>query len=229
VSAAHPTARCVANDFTPKVTANSKVDMAATFVPAFTSSTPLDVAMKHVAIMDHMKAYFTYSFMLCCGVRRVGLRGEVKDWELLRAYIQGLRAFAVPTGTKDHYFLDESRPYTSWLDDLTAIADQLLATRQGKPNVAWWNQMVTQEYGRKGSGGATYMQGWLIALISNRAIDRKMDMEDVTSVRFSVPVKHNNNGAVTDMRILGGFTGSIYDATTDSWTPQRSMAVLDAK
>jgi hypothetical protein len=214
-----------------QVTAHSKVDMSATFVPAFTSSTPLDVTMKHVAVMNHMKAYFSYSFMLCCGVRRVGLRGEIKDWELLRTYIQGLRAFAIPAGdsTKDAYFLDESRTYTSWLDDLTTIADQLLATRQGNPSVEWWNRMVKQEHGQKGSGSATYMQGWLIALISNRPIHTKMDMTDVKSVRFSVPVTHNNNGAITEMRILGGFTGSIYDATTDSWTPQRSLAVLDAK
>jgi hypothetical protein len=211
--------------FTSKVTANSKVDMAATFVPPFTSSDAFDTAMKSLAVMDHQQKFFSYSFCLQCGVRRVGLKGTLEDWQLLRKYISGMRAFAVPEGTKDVYFLSK-HTYSAWLDDLTDIADNLIATYKGEPVVAWWNNMITERR-TYGSGASTYLKGWIIALVSANPIDQEMEPSQIKGMRFSVPVKHDDNGNITKMRVLGGFTGTLYDAETDSWTPQRSMAVLD--
>ena len=209
-----------------QVTANSKVDMDTTFVPAFTSSDALDTAMKHVAVMDHCQQYFSYTFSTCCGVQRVGLKGELADWELLRTYIKGLRVFAVPADKKDAFFVTPTRTYASWLDDLDEIAKQLIATHRGTPNVDWWNKMITKRE-THGSGAATYIKGWIIALVSGEPIDQEMKPSSIKSLRFSVPITRDNNGRITKLRLLGGFTGVLYDSKLDSWTPQRSMAVLD--
>jgi hypothetical protein len=209
-----------------KITANSKIDMAATFVPSFTSSDAFDTSMKSLAVLDHMQLFFEYVYSFQCGVRRVGLKGNLADWELLRAYIEGLRAFAVPADKKDAYFTDATRTYTSWIDDLVRIADQLVATYKGTPDVIWWNSMI-HERQTYGSGGSTYIKGWIIALLSANPTDQEMEVCDIKGMRFSVPVKHDYYGKITRMRVLGGFTGTLYDATLDSWSPQRSMTVLD--
>jgi hypothetical protein len=208
-----------------QVTQNSKMDMDATFVPPFSSSTALDATMKHLAVMDHMQQYFAYTFSLQCGVRRVGLRGSLEDWRMLRAYIQGLGAFALQP-KEDAYFTDDTRTFASWLRDLTDIADKLIQTHQGYPDVNWWNRMITERT-EHGSKTSTYLKGWITALVSNRAIDQEMSVDSVPTLRFSVPVKHDNNGVITNMRILGGLTGCTYCADLDVWSPQRSFAVMD--
>jgi hypothetical protein len=210
-----------------QVTANSKLDMQV-FVPPFSSSTPFDSSMKHLAVMDHMQQYFQYRYSTSCGVRRVGLHGKLDDWLMLRTYIEGLAQFEVPHGAKDEYFTFPERTYASGLQDLLSIADQLIATYQGEVDVEWWNSMVN-ERSTQGSGSSTFVKGWLLALISNRAIDRDMRIQDVQTMRFSVPVKREHNEKITRMRILGGFTGAQYDATNNVWSAQRSMAVMDDK
>lgn len=208
-----------------RVTESSKVNMAATFVPPFSSSTALDTAMKSLAVMDHMQSYFSYTFSTMCGVRNVGLRGTLEDWTMLRAYVDGLRAFAVPPEA-DMYFTDPTRSFASWLDDVTNIVDNLIATFQNKPDVAWWNAMIGERR-THGSGASTYIKGWIIALVSKNPITIEMKLSEVKSLRFSVPVKRDENGIITKLRVMGGFTGAIHTSPSNSWEPQRSIAVLD--
>lgn len=56
-----------------EITRNSKVDMAAAFVPPFSSSTLFDTSMKSLAVMDHMQTYFScssvYSIPVVCAAQ----------------------------------------------------------------------------------------------------------------------------------------------------------------
>lgn len=208
------------------VAADSKVDVVGTFMPEFTSSRVFDATMKAFAVMDHTKQYYAHTYMTQCGIRRVGLLGTAADWEKLRDHIHKLRAFAVPPHLWDRFF-EGGRTYVSWIDDLVYIANRLILTHQGKPDVAWWSRILNK-HTTQGSGSGTYVGGWLMALVSKHPADgSQMNIQGIKSLRFSVPVKRDDDGRVSHMQIIGGFTGAIHNTTEDSWRPQRSIAVFD--
>ncbi len=181
--------------------------------------------MKHLSTMDNMKAFFTYTMCFECGVRKVGFKGCLADWELLKSYIQGLFQFDTKT-SKDAYFEDPKRTYASWIQDLTNIVDKFIDTFKGNANKEWWNLMMAKKHVRYGSDSSTYLKGWMNALISKNAIDQDMNMNELKALRFSVPVKIDDNGVISKVLVMGGFSGSMYDKTNAVWSPHRSIVVL---
>lgn len=186
------------------------------FLPKFTTSTGLDVAMKDLAVMDAMKQYFDYGMRFCCGLPKVGFIGTVADWGLLKETVIRLSRFSAK---------EDKKMYLGWVSKIVSIVDQFVLTMEGKVNLDFWNGVV-QERVTHGSGGSTYIKGWLNALLV-MDWDRELDLTDgIPSTRFNVPVAVNDNGYEFNVTIVGGFNGVVYDPKEVSWTPYRSYAVV---
>jgi len=188
------------------------------FLPHFSSSTPLQKSLKYLAVMDSMQHYFEYTYSTMCGIEQVGLMGTLEDWQLLRRKADGLRKFHLAENSG--YFTSLSQ----WIDDLLVILDHFVGMYEGKVDVKFWNEVLHTRR-RHGSGATTYLKGWLLTFLVSD-YKKTCDVKDIPSYRFNVPVHVNDNGYEFDVRVLGGFTGVIYDNNTNTFRPQHSIAVV---
>jgi hypothetical protein len=115
-------------------------------VSDFTTTGPIQRATSEVVLMDTVQSYFKFRLRTMCGIPFVTLRGTEGDWSKLA---QKVRRLAQLGG------LDW------WLNDVSAIADQLVATAQGKINLDFWNSA----YKSQSTSGGFKMTGWLLKLL----------------------------------------------------------------
>ncbi|KAF0712613.1 Aste57867_4749 [Aphanomyces stellatus] len=95
-------------------------------LPAFTTTTNHDRIVGSVVMMASLKAYFEYSIILSCGIPEVTLLGSVRDWESVRARIDGL----LPFGPE----------MKIWVDLLVPVLDQFVAAANGNVDRNFWRQ-----------------------------------------------------------------------------------------
>ncbi|OQR94421.1 hypothetical protein ACHHYP_01325 [Achlya hypogyna] len=113
-------------------------------LPAFSTTTDHDVIVGSVVMMASMKKYFTYKFILRCGIPNVTLLGTVADWEDIRA-----RAAKLTTYGTD---------MAAWSAMLAPVLDQFVLAAKGEPDVPFWTR-ICSHYG--GGSGPSYISGWI--------------------------------------------------------------------
>lgn len=201
-----------------RIQSKVKNNVADDFLPQFSTSTPLQTSLKHLAVMDSMQHYLTYKMVCSCGIEKVGLQGTIDDWYMLRKQVDGLKKFHL--NRKCRYFW-----LTHWVDDLLVIIDQFIDTFQGKVDIDFWNKVMSQQGARAGSGYTTVVDGWLLTFLVG-TYKQKWEIDDIPSLRFNVPVDVDDNGFEFKVRVLGGFTGVIRDEATNTYYPQHSLSVI---
>ncbi|RHY21773.1 hypothetical protein DYB32_009711 [Aphanomyces invadans] len=113
-------------------------------LPSFSTTTNHDRIVGSVVMMASMKKYFSYKFVLRCGVPSVTLLGTVADWEAIRNRVDKLTSFGpIATG---------------WRDLLVPVLDQFVAAANNKPDVEFW-QRICHYY--PGGSGPSYLSGWI--------------------------------------------------------------------
>jgi len=123
--------------------------LRAWIVPEFSTTTIHDTTVCSIVMMATLKEYFSYRFELRCGIPRVTLEGEKRDWELLLQKLEKLKEYGVQT--------------TAWYHLLVPIISQFVKAfdyPDGKENVDFW-QRVAHYHG--GGSGPTYLSGWITA------------------------------------------------------------------
>ena len=196
-----------------------KANVQADFLPAFSSSTPLSNSLQRLAVMDCMQKYFTYRMSTCCGIERVGFVGTLADWRLLRGYVQGLARFHLPTSG----YFDSLQV---WVAAVVAIVDQFIVAYEGvqKPALDFWNSVINMRH-TGGSGGSSYIKGWITTFLCGGDFRRELDVGDIPAHRFNVPVTVDENGYVYRVRVMGGFSG-VEEAEPNVYRPQTSLVVI---
>lgn len=119
-------------------------------VADFSTTTPLDLAVSQMVLMNAMQQYFSYVVMGRCGIPFISLEGTIEDWETMR---QRLEVFA-PFGPDD------------WLEDMRGILDEFVAAKGGDVRVEFWQRIYCgkhqeEEYFR--SPATTWVSGWVHA------------------------------------------------------------------
>ena len=123
--------------------------LRAWIVPEFSTTTINDRTVCSIVMMATLKEYFSYKFCIMCGIPRVTLEGEKKDWELLLHKLEKLKEYGVQT--------------TAWYHLLVPIISQFVKAfddPDGKENVDFW-QRVAHYHG--GGSGPTWLSGWITA------------------------------------------------------------------
>lgn len=79
------------------------------------------------------------------------LQGEVADWESIVDRVARLR------------LLSKDVSFAAWTEKLAGVAEQLLRSKRGDVDLAFWERVVTRE--RVGSGSQTCIGGWVSAFM----------------------------------------------------------------
>lgn len=173
-----------------------------------------------VTIMNSFKKYFEYGRMILgCGIPNVYLEGTLDDWILLKNKISSLSCFAVSESENDWLNL--------YIKKVSVIIDKFIDTYNGNVDVSFWNNIMTTEVFRIGSGGDTQttMEGWITHFLG--IYTKINDFDDVKNHKMIVPVKLLNELTNTkkDLTLYGAFTGITYDTVLDAYRPQITMVM----
>ncbi|KAF8954844.1 hypothetical protein BDZ97DRAFT_1862717 [Flammula alnicola] len=115
-------------------------------LPDFTTSSRNDTVVCAVLMMATLKAYFSYTMELMCGIPSVTLEGEKSDWEKLLARIDKLDEFGPEPA--------------AWASLLRPILTRFVKAFEGEPDVDFWGRVC---HYHSGGSGPTYLSGWITA------------------------------------------------------------------
>ena len=116
-------------------------------LPSFTTTTATDSATSAIVMMGMMKAYFSYKFGLKCGIPKVTLEGEKKDWEDILHRLERLKKYGVQTIAWYHLLRPVISRFVSAYDDPTS-----------PNNLDFWNEVA---HLISGGSGPTWLSGWI--------------------------------------------------------------------
>jgi hypothetical protein len=172
-----------------------------------------------VTIMDSFKKYFEYGRMIMeCGIPNVHLEGTRDDWVLLKTKIQSMSKFAMSESSSDTLNI--------YINKLSVIVDKCIDTYDGNIDVNFWNNIMTTEIKRIGSGGQTQtnMEGWITHFLQ---IYGKTVLDDIKNYKMSIPVKLENKltNVTKDLTLYGAFTGITYNDELNAYRPQLSIVL----
>ena len=120
-------------------------------IPAFSTTDPTDELVAGAVMMATVKQYFTYRMRLLCGIPRVTLEGEKKDWVEILNRIEKLKEFGPQA--------------TAWYRLLHPILSRFVESfsdPSGTEDREFWSKVVHFEpYG----SGSSLICGWITAFM----------------------------------------------------------------
>lgn len=111
------------------------------FLPAFSTTGPVERSACEVVLLDAMQTYFSYKLTTVCGIPAMTLEGTAEDWTMLADRVE---AFA-------EFDLDQ------WVDILRPILLQFVDAAQGEIDRSFWQSIYNFH---SGSGGSE-VTGWI--------------------------------------------------------------------
>ncbi|KAF9553394.1 hypothetical protein CPC08DRAFT_697765 [Agrocybe pediades] len=196
-------------------------DLKSWILPNFSTTTESDTIICAVLMMATLKAYFSYTIGLACGIPSVTLEGERSDWVKILERIDKLEAFGVEP--------------KAWANLLRPILRRFVGAFDGEPDLDFWGK-VCHHYNM--GSGPTYLSGWVTAFCvwSNkgkwqgpnlsagvRAYTPKgsltlqldgvlyghIDSKDVPTGFCEVDVKLDDNGKTFDCMMVSGHVARL--------------------
>ena len=161
----------------------------------FTTSTTVSRSVAQLMKMATFQKYFTYMFMLGCGIRQVDLTGTLQDWLALRVKVERCCKIFTDRGNM-----------VNWSKHFLAVLSRLIETMQCgiQPNAArhaadskaqalpkdlelFWSRVIT--YVPYGSGGQQFISGWAKVLFPGSAYDKFPDRLNLLDCASAPPQK----------------------------------------
>jgi hypothetical protein len=196
----------------------------------FSTTGPYERAASEIVLMDAMQRYFEYSVTTLCGIPEITLEGTVDDWRSIRRRARAL----------EEYDLD------FWTAGLAPVLDQLVATAEGRVDVAFWRSFFKWN----DESGGPYLTGWINVLFPYLRRDGGGEIErnaavstwaeglhaefgggpEQRSIPFglsSVPFDWHFLEETFPMELLAGFVGVAQDPETLALRPAIGWAVRD--
>lgn len=228
--------------FTEQVRQHIRETVYDLVLPDFSTTGPTERAAAQIALLNAVKAYFTYSMDTLCGIPQITLEGTAGDWEKLAEKAQALGQFG----------LDQ------WVGVLTPILNEIAASARGQVKQTFWQSI----YKWKEESGGPYITGWITAffpyfkdktgaaVVPNPWLARGGDAlqallyppekRDPNQLGYGLKAEYVPNGLASapfdwnvlaetfKMEFLGGFVGVRQDAETLCLRPEIGWAVCEA-
>ncbi|KAJ7859106.1 hypothetical protein B0H13DRAFT_2075329 [Mycena leptocephala] len=119
-------------------------------LPDFSTTTVNDTTVSSIVLMATLKAYFEHAYCdVCCGIPRVTLEGERRDWEKLLQRLEKLKEYGLETVAWYHLLVPVLSRFVTAFDN-----------PNGKSNVEFWQNVAHFE---PGGSGPSYYSGWITA------------------------------------------------------------------
>lgn len=116
------------------------------YLAPLSTAGPDERAAFQVAMMDGLKARFSYGAVSICGFPNIKLLGTPEDWQMIRTMAEKLIRTAPDLGW--------------WLDVLLPVLDEFVATSQGNGSVAAWRNFFMFN----GESRIRVVTGWITRL-----------------------------------------------------------------
>jgi hypothetical protein len=131
-----------------KIKADMKTDLATLISQPFSQTTAVQQAVFDACLMDAVKKFYDFEFVLMCGIPQVTLLGSPDDFQSILDRLNQLKIFF-----SDLHW---------WLDPLLSHVQKFKESAQGNPDIAWWRKICHRHF--EGSG-EEFLTGWLIDFI----------------------------------------------------------------
>jgi len=119
-------------------------------LPDFSTTTVNDTTVSSMVLMATLKAYFEYVYCdVFCGIPRVTLEGEKRDWEKILERLEKLKEFGLETIAWYHLLVPVISRFVKAFDDPDV-----------QSNVDFWQNVAHYE---PGGSGPSYYSGWVTA------------------------------------------------------------------
>ncbi len=130
------------NDFSVRIRdhVGPKIDL---FMPAFSTTGPVERAASEVVLLDAMQSYFDYELFTGCGIPTIAIEGTQEDWQALAERAQSFEDFGLG----------------SWLELLSPILRQFVRASQGDVDRTFWRSL----YKFNSQSGGPVITGWITA------------------------------------------------------------------
>ena len=213
-------------DFTAQINNATKGDIAKTITADFTTTGITERITSQITLMETMKSYFDYVVhYIACGIPSVTLTGTPQDWQKVLEKTRQLQKYAVGP----------------WTKRLVPILTEFVKASEGKPNQAFWQDMVKKHRVDKLAGGGcdfrkpTKLDGWILKFFpdeNGQTPDQVPHTHKMPSERVYVDFKYKvispaDGTVLTDipMQLVAGFIGTEVDTLTHALTPKMGWVV----
>jgi hypothetical protein len=115
------------------------------FLPAFTTTGPVERAAVGVVLLDAMRSYFTYEMDTLCGIPTITLEGTAEDWQAVADRTERFGSLGLGW----------------WLEPLQRILQQFVAAARGVVDRPFWQSL----YRYQDESGGPLITGWISALL----------------------------------------------------------------
>ena len=195
----------------PAIRNNTKEGLVDSLLCDFSVTKQIESIISVATIMDSLKEYFDYGRMIpCCGIKAVRFIGLESDWNRLLDKVINLEKYDIDGNWK------------KYIQNMIPIINQFIDTFNGKIDLDFWNSVLQEEHKKLGSGGVTYVSGWILNFFG---LSGKVEDEEILGYRFDFPVEIENRmtSEKKTVYIIGGFNGINY--SDGAYSPQLSMIV----
>lgn len=150
-------------------------------IPNFSTTTRVDKTVSTITLMASMKAYFSYTAVMRCGVPSVTLEGTRNDWIEIQRRLDKLAEFGEQT--------------TIWAAMLKPILAKWISAFEGEQDSDFWGHIASE---RHLGSGVPQIGGWITAFC---VFDDKG--------KFTGPAKSSMSGGGSQTYILDGISYPI--------------------
>ena len=112
-------------EFTENIRKYIQGDIVDILQSDFSTTGPTEQIASHIALMDTMKHYFSYSMRCGCGFPSITLRGTVEDWKKIKEKANAFYKFKLDW----------------WLKHLLPVLDQFIMAAEKKPDIPFWRSL----------------------------------------------------------------------------------------
>ncbi|MBO4892891.1 MAG: DUF4419 domain-containing protein, partial [Prevotella sp.] len=213
--------------FAAQINEYTKGDIAKTITADFTTTGVTERIASQVTLMETVKTYFDYVIhYLGCGIPSITLKGTPQDWQKVLEKTEQLEKYGMG----------------DWIKSLKPILTEFIKASEGKPNQAFWQNMVKKENPDKLVGNKicdlrkpTVLDGWMLKLFpdeNGQTLDQVPHTHEMPSERVYVDFRYqvidivNGNVLVdTPMELIAGYIGTEVDTLTHALTPKMGWMV----
>jgi len=197
-----------------EIEANTKDGIVNEMQSNFSTTGIVEKMISVATVMDSFKKYFEFGRMIpCCGIKNVRFAGTLEDWQSVLSRLQFLKKY------------DVGGKWAKYIDDLVPIISKFIETYNGNVDTVFWDKVMNIRHGSLGSGGTSYVSGWILAFYGQSG---EVDIGDIDNeYTVDVPVELDNRltGIVKMVRLRATFAG--LNKTDGSYRPQMSMIVCE--
>ena len=213
------------NDFSSMIAENTKGEVADMMTANFSTTGMDERIASQITLMETVKTYFDFwNVAISCGIPTITLEGTPEDWLKVREKARGLSKYGLER----------------WANELDPILAEFVKASEGKPNQAFWENMVMKDRvekfkSKKWCGGyvpdeTTHLDGWFLKFFPNENGYTQGDILYTESMptemargNFKQEYIDPVTGAsvkVVPVQLWAGFVGVQVDEKTGALTPK---------